>query len=95
MPECSTRSSTASCAPLAPAHAHRGRHGAARAARSISTVRARYCFLVAIPAMLPLYEKLGMDRRILACAVSLAAGVNFLPWTGPTIRASAALKSRR
>jgi citrate-Mg2+:H+ or citrate-Ca2+:H+ symporter, CitMHS family len=50
------------------------------------------CFLVTIPAMLPLYEKLDMDRRILACAVSLAAGVNFLPWTGPTLRASAALK---
>src|SRR5208337_21491 len=32
------------------------------------------CFLVTIPAMLPLYEKLEMDRRVLACAVSLAAG---------------------
>jgi CitMHS family citrate-Mg2+:H+ or citrate-Ca2+:H+ symporter len=42
--------------------------------------------------MLPLYEKVGMDRRVLACAASLAAGVNFLPWTGPTLRASAALK---
>jgi CitMHS family citrate-Mg2+:H+ or citrate-Ca2+:H+ symporter len=48
-------------------------------------------FLITIPVMLPLYERLGMDRRILACAASLAAGVNFLPWTGPTIRASAAL----
>jgi CitMHS family citrate-Mg2+:H+ or citrate-Ca2+:H+ symporter len=50
------------------------------------------CFLITIPAMLPLYDRLGMDRRILACAASLAAGVNFLPWTGPTLRASAALK---
>jgi CitMHS family citrate-Mg2+:H+ or citrate-Ca2+:H+ symporter len=33
-----------------------------------------------------------MDRRALACAASMAAGVNFLPWTGPTLRASAALK---
>jgi len=49
------------------------------------------CFLVVIPAMLPLYESLGLDRRILACAASLAAGVNFLPWTGPTLRAAAAL----
>ena len=48
-------------------------------------------FLVTIPALLPLYEKVGIDRRILACVISLAAGVNFLPWTGPTIRASAAL----
>ena len=50
------------------------------------------CFLVVIPAMLPLYDRLGMDRRILACAASLAAGVNVLPWTGPTLRAAAALK---
>ena len=49
-------------------------------------------FLITIPAMLPLYDRLGIDKRILACAVSMAAGVNFLPWTGPMIRASAALK---
>ncbi|WP_211463065.1 CitMHS family transporter [Collimonas silvisoli] len=48
-------------------------------------------FLVTIPAMLPLYQRLGIDKRILACVASLAAGVNFLPWTGPMIRASAAL----
>ncbi len=50
------------------------------------------CFLVTIPAMLPLYERLGMDKRILALCVSMAAGVNFLPWTGPMIRSAAALK---
>ncbi|PTB18277.1 citrate transporter [Trinickia symbiotica] len=49
------------------------------------------CFLVTIPAMLPLYDRLGMDRRVLAAAASMAAGVNFLPWTGPMIRASASL----
>ncbi len=49
------------------------------------------CFLITIPAMLPLYERLGMDKRILALACSLAAGVNYLPWTGPTIRAAAVL----
>ncbi|WP_227247287.1 CitMHS family transporter [Paraburkholderia caribensis] len=49
------------------------------------------CFLVTIPAMLPLYERLQMDKRVLAAAVSLAAGINFLPWTGPMIRASASL----
>lgn len=48
-------------------------------------------FLVTVPVMLPLYERLGMDRRVLACAASLAAGVNFLPWTGPAIRAAASL----
>ncbi|WP_114395803.1 CitMHS family transporter [Oleisolibacter albus] len=50
------------------------------------------CFLITIPAMLPLYERLGMDKRVLALCVSMAAGVNFLPWTGPMIRSAAALK---
>ena len=49
------------------------------------------CFLVVIPAMAPLYDRLGMDRRVLACAASMAAGVNVLPWTGPTIRAATVL----
>lgn len=48
-------------------------------------------FLVTVPALLPLYERLRMDRRILACVASMAAGVNFLPWTGPTLRAATAL----
>ncbi|WP_342742123.1 CitMHS family transporter [Pseudomonas graminis] len=48
-------------------------------------------FLVTIPAMLPLYTRLGIDRRILACVAAMAAGVNFLPWTGPVLRSSAAL----
>lgn len=48
-------------------------------------------FLITIPALLPLYERLQMDKRVLACAASMAAGVNFLPWTGPMVRASAAL----
>jgi CitMHS family citrate-Mg2+:H+ or citrate-Ca2+:H+ symporter len=50
------------------------------------------CFLITIPAMLPIYDRLHMDRRVLAAVASLAAGVNFLPWTGPTIRAASALK---
>jgi CitMHS family citrate-Mg2+:H+ or citrate-Ca2+:H+ symporter len=49
-------------------------------------------FLVAIPPLLPLYERLGMDKRILACVVSMAAGVmNITPWGGPLLRAAAAL----
>ena len=48
-------------------------------------------FLVVVPALLPLYQELCIDRRILACAASMAAGVNFLPWTGPTLRAAASL----
>jgi citrate-Mg2+:H+ or citrate-Ca2+:H+ symporter, CitMHS family len=49
-------------------------------------------FLVTVPAVLPLYERLHMDRRVLACVASMAAGVNVLPWTGPVLRASAALQ---
>ncbi|HTS27465.1 MAG TPA: citrate:proton symporter, partial [Bryobacteraceae bacterium] len=49
-------------------------------------------FLVTIPVMLPLYQRLCMDKRVLACAASMAAGVNFLPWTGPMIRSAASLK---
>ena len=50
------------------------------------------CFLVTIPALRPVYDRIGMDRRVLACTASMAAGVNFLPWTGPTLRASASLR---
>lgn len=50
-------------------------------------------FLIAIPAMLPLFEKLNMDRRVLACVVALGAGtMNMVPWGGPTIRAATALQ---
>jgi CitMHS family citrate-Mg2+:H+ or citrate-Ca2+:H+ symporter len=49
-------------------------------------------FLVTVPALLPLYERLGMDKRVLACLVAMSAGVaNALPWGGPTLRASASL----
>jgi len=38
------------------------------------------------------YDRLKMERRVLACAVAMAAGlINMLPWGGPTIRAAAAL----
>jgi CitMHS family citrate-Mg2+:H+ or citrate-Ca2+:H+ symporter len=50
-------------------------------------------FLVAIPAMLPLFDKLQMDRRVLAAVVALGAGtMNLVPWGGPTIRAATALQ---
>lgn len=48
-------------------------------------------FLVTIPVMRPLFDRTGMDRRILPCMASMAAGVNFLPWTGPMIRCAAVL----
>lgn len=47
-------------------------------------------FLITIPAMLPLYERMGMSRLVLATCVALGAGVmNILPWGGPTLRAAA------
>jgi CitMHS family citrate-Mg2+:H+ or citrate-Ca2+:H+ symporter len=50
-------------------------------------------FLIAVPAMLPIYDKLGMDRRVLTCIVAMAAGtMNMLPWGGPTLRAASSLQ---
>ncbi|MFC7958831.1 CitMHS family transporter [Rhodococcoides kroppenstedtii] len=47
-------------------------------------------FLIAVPAMLPIYDRLGMSRLVLATCVGLGAGVmNVLPWGGPTARAAA------
>ena len=49
-------------------------------------------FLIVIPALAPIYDRLGLDRRMLARIVAMAAGVgNMLPWGGPTIRAATAL----
>ena len=51
-------------------------------------------FLIAIPALLPLYQKLGMRNTTLATLVALGAGImNMLPWGGPTLRAITAMKS--
>lgn len=48
-------------------------------------------FLITIPAMLPLYDALGMRRLVLAALTGLGAGImNFVPWGGPTARASTA-----
>lgn len=46
-------------------------------------------FLIAVPAMLPIYERLGMSRLVLTTCVGLGAGVmNIVPWGGPTARAA-------
>ncbi|MDD7347150.1 MAG: citrate:proton symporter [Clostridiales bacterium] len=51
-------------------------------------------FLIVIPAMLPLYESLGMKKTVLATCAALGAGtMNMVPWGGPTIRAITALES--
>ncbi len=50
-------------------------------------------FLIVIPALLPVYDRLGVDRRVLACTAALGAGtMNIMPWGGPVLRAAAALQ---
>lgn len=50
-------------------------------------------FLITIPAMIPIYDRVGIKRSVLACVTALAAGtMNILPWGGPTIRAATALE---
>ena len=49
-------------------------------------------FLIALPAILPVFDRLRMDRRVAACVVALGAGtMNIVPWGGPTLRAATAL----
>ena len=49
-------------------------------------------FLIAIPAVMPLYRKLKMNYWVEATIVALAAGImNVMPWGGPTIRAATAI----
>lgn len=49
-------------------------------------------FLITLPAVLPLFDRLGIDRRVAACVVALGAGtMNIVPWGGPTLRAATAL----
>ena len=49
-------------------------------------------FLICVPALLPLYDALGMRRTTLATIVALSAGtMNILPWGGPTMRAASVL----
>lgn len=49
-------------------------------------------FLITLPAILPVFDRLGMDRRVAACVVALGAGtMNIVPWGGPTLRAASAL----
>ena len=46
-------------------------------------------FLITLPALLPLYQRVGMPRTLLMTLVALSAGVmNMLPWAGPLGRAA-------
>lgn len=47
-------------------------------------------FLLTIPALLPLYLRLGMSRYLLLMLLATGAGIaNMLPWAGPLGRAAA------
>ncbi|MDR7048720.1 CitMHS family citrate-Mg2+:H+ or citrate-Ca2+:H+ symporter [Duganella sp. 3397] len=49
-------------------------------------------YMITVSAMLPLYQRLGMSRLVMACVIMLSGGVfNILPWGGPTARAASAL----
>lgn len=50
-------------------------------------------FLLVVPAMLPIYDKMGMNKLVLVCCTAMGAGVmNLTPWGGPTLRAATALQ---
>ncbi|KQP14031.1 CitMHS family transporter [Pseudorhodoferax sp. Leaf267] len=49
-------------------------------------------YMITCAAMLPLYQRLGISRLVLACVIMMAGGnMNILPWGGPTARAASAL----
>lgn len=49
-------------------------------------------YMITIAAMLPLYQRLGMNALNLTCVTMLASGVmNLTPWGGPLARAASAL----
>ncbi|QCS41851.1 CitMHS family transporter [Natrinema versiforme] len=49
--------------------------------------------LITIPAMLPLYDALDVDRKILAALVAITAGtMNMVPWGGQVVRGVAAIE---
>jgi CitMHS family citrate-Mg2+:H+ or citrate-Ca2+:H+ symporter len=49
-------------------------------------------YMITCAAMLPLYERLGLSRLVLACVIMMAGGnMNILPWGGPTARVGSAL----
>lgn len=53
---------------------------------------AAVAIIITLTAMTPLFDKLKMDRRVLATLVGLAVGINILPWIAPVLRASATMK---
>ncbi len=49
-------------------------------------------YMVTAAAMLPLYDRLGINKLVFACVVMMSShNMNLLPWGGPTARATSAL----
>lgn len=49
-------------------------------------------FLITVPAMLPIYKKIGMRKTTLLTICTTAMGVmNLVPWGGPTMRSASVL----
>jgi CitMHS family citrate-Mg2+:H+ or citrate-Ca2+:H+ symporter len=50
-------------------------------------------YMITVAAVVPLYRKMNLDRRKMACIIIMAGAVmNLLPWGGPTARAATALQ---
>ena len=54
---------------------------------------ATFCF--SIPALLPLYKALNMNKYLLILLLALSAAImNMVPWGGPMARVAAVLKAK-
>lgn len=50
-------------------------------------------YLILVPALLPLYQRLGMRLQVMATMLLLSVGImHLVPWGGPTARAAAAMQ---
>lgn len=50
-------------------------------------------YMICVAAMLPLYQRLGMNPLIMTCLMLISSGImNLTPWGGPTARAASALQ---
>lgn len=50
-------------------------------------------YIITTTAMLPIFKRMGLDKRALMMITSLAIGVmNLVPWGGPTMRAATVLE---
>lgn len=50
-------------------------------------------YIITTTAMLPIFKRMGLDKRALMLITSLAIGVmNLVPWGGPTMRAATVLE---